>query len=94
MPVNQKTVDTASKAMDAAKEAQVVAEANILKSMSDAAATKKHTDDANKKMQDALKASRDSKILIAQLDQKRIDELKKNAEDTKASADALVAEAK
>ncbi len=80
--------------MDAAKEAQVVAEANILKSMSDAAATKKHTDDANKKMQDALKASRDSKILIAQLDQKRIDELKKNAEDTKASADALVAEAK
>ena len=52
--------------------------------MSDAAATKKHADDANKKMQNALKASRDSKILIAELDKKRIDALKKNAEDTKA----------
>lgn len=41
-----------------------------------------------------MKASRDSKILIAQLDQRRIDVLKKNAEDTKASADALVATAK
>ena len=72
--------------MDAAKLAFERAKANLEKAMVDGASAKTRAEEAEKILDDGMKAGIEVQMAIAKLDQDRIDGIKKTAEEIKAEA--------